>query len=341
MMWSDMYFQAPGSGPYRDNPVPDDVKKDIPEPVQLVYWDYYHDKEDHYRAMIERHRALGADPVMASGVWTWGGHTWYARRNTEAFAGPCIRAARAAGLKELFFTMWGDDGAYCEYDSALAGLAWAAETAWTGAAEADRLEPLFQAVCGASYRAVLEAAESNQPVAPALVLWDDPLLGLNRKGLALRGADFWPGVRDHYRKVMASLAPQAGVSEPIDFAHLHTVVALLHAKVELALKLDAAYAGRDRAGLRHVAEAVPGVQQAIDRALASFRRQWTRRNKPHGFETIQIRLGGQKARYDELALRIRELLDGKAETIPELEESPPENCASSHWRRAAAATTIL
>ena len=35
---------------------------------------------------------------------------------------------------------------------------------------------------------------------------------------------------------------------------------------------------------------------------------------------MQIRLGGLSERYRELARRIDELLDGKVDTIPELEE---------------------
>jgi hypothetical protein len=57
-----------------------------------------------------------------------------------------------------------------------------------------------------------------------------------------------------------------------------------------------------------------------DRLMASWRSGWMRRNKPQGFEVIQLRMAQQQARHIELARRIDEVLDGTAAGIPELDE---------------------
>ncbi len=89
MIWSDMYFRLGSkTHDYYDTSavIPDDVVKQIPQQAELVYWDYYHDDEDTYLKMIDIHRKMGHEPLMASGVWTWS-HLWYGQGITERTAG--------------------------------------------------------------------------------------------------------------------------------------------------------------------------------------------------------------------------------------------------------------
>ena len=67
----------------------------------------------------------------------------------------------------MFFTLWGDDGAYCDFDSALAGLAFAAEQACSRDFDPKRLAARFRAVCHADYDAVRKAGELDAPVSSA------------------------------------------------------------------------------------------------------------------------------------------------------------------------------
>jgi hypothetical protein len=74
--------------------------------------------------------------------------------------------------------------------------------------------------------------------------------------------------------------------------------------------------------------------RALDTVLDSFRRQWHRRNKPFGFETIQYRLGGERQRFLELGDRLGELISGKVESIPEFDEHArrPAKWTHAAWR---------
>jgi hypothetical protein len=47
-----------------------------------------------------------------------------------------------------------------------------------------------------------------------------------------------------------------------------------------------------------------------------------RRNKPQGYEVLQIRLAQQTQRHRELVRRIEELLAGEVNSIPELDDRP-------------------
>jgi hypothetical protein len=80
----------------------------------------------------------------------------------------------------------------------------------------------------------------------------------------------------------------------------------------------------------------------FDLLAASWRRGWMRRNKPQGYEVIQLRLAQQATRHRELARRIDELLTGEVTTIPELEDRPREAKGMGvGWRFLASGSASL
>jgi hypothetical protein len=337
--------------------IPQDVVKAIPAEAELVYWDYYHGDDDTYLKMIEIHRSMGREPVMASGVWTWA-HLWYGQGITERAGGACIRACRQAKLKEVFFTMWGDDGGYCEYDSALAGLAWAAEQAY-GSEDADSLRDRFEAICGVGYEDVLLGSKLHDqtlgnrideaPVQlPVQVLWDDPLLGMHHLTMKARKPDFWKLASAHYHQVANELAPHIGRTQPIDLDHALTLAKFLAAKVDFRIALEDAYQVRDRGRMQMLLPEVGRIVELIEQLQGTFRRQWHRKNKPFGFEVIQVRLAGLRERFREVARLLSELMHQQRDAIAELDEGlavPKEDLAklwvSGNYRGLATASSIL
>ncbi|MBI5723749.1 MAG: family 20 glycosylhydrolase [Planctomycetes bacterium] len=345
MIWSDMFFRMGNkTQDYYDlqTRIPDDVKNAIPKQVSLVYWDYYHEEENFYLAYIDKHRELGFEPVMASGVWTWG-IPWYGRHKTQKTIVPCIKACRDKKVREFMFTLWGDDGGYCEFDSALAGLTLGAELAYAGQAAPGSVEKRFAAICGGDYGAVELACELNGGKWSASgVLWDDPILGIYWNNVRSKDKAFWPASIKSLKALQKKLAKWKGVKEPVDMAHAYALVSYMAGKLTFRADLDAAWAKRDRAKLAAVARGAAGMAKTAEATLGSFRRQWYRRNKPNGFDTIQIRLGGQVQRYKELAQRLNEFRSGAIETIPELDEALPRTDAWVHtgWGSLAVSGVI-
>ncbi len=345
MIWSDMYFRmGSATGEYYDPAckIPADVIEQIPHQAQLVYWDYYHKDIAFYLDWIQRHRDMGFEPIMGSGIWTWG-KFWHDQHLTQTQGTPCIAASREAGLKELFFTMWGDDGGYCDFDSAFAGLALMAEQAFAGSVDDELLRGRYQAVCGGDYAANCRAAELCQILNPAAVIWDDPLLMIflqharqeNKGSLLAAAAD--------YRAIAESLAGHAGDTAAGNLRHAAILADLLARKTELAETLIAAYAADDLAALAALRPRIDELRTALGAFLESLRAVWMAHNKPFGFEVQQIRLSGQIARYGELDRRLRELQQGDVETIPELEvhrHGVPEGLVHNNYRNLASASPI-
>ena len=343
MVWSDMFF-AMGSrtGNYYDpdSVIPEDVVAAIPREAQLVYWDYYHRDKEFYLNWIERHRRMGFEPLMASGIWTWQ-QLWYNRRETEANAGACIDACRAADLSEIFFTLWGDDGAYCDFDSALAGLAFAAERAF--APDPAWLPQRFKTVCGASYEAVVEAAELTGPIRTAGILWDDPVLGMFHHEALAGTKHEWLDIARRYSGLQESLLPFRDEQAAGDLRHAALLADFLHCKVNLRLRLDEAYFRRDRSALGAVIGEIPVMVARLEDLAVSWRRQWLQRNKPFGLEALQVRLAGQAARYRELEQRLDDFIAGRIDSIPELKQRPGDATGGigANWEDLASGSTII
>ena len=111
----------------------------------------------------------------------------------------------------------------------------------------------------------------------------------------------------------------AGVS------HGKLMAEILIMKLEFRQALLKAYAKKNKKDLKEIAKVmVPGMTKALKKLLKSFRTQWMRRNKPFGFEVIQLRLNSQIGRYEEIAVRLKELLDREITGIAELDEPAPK-----------------
>ena len=328
LIWSDMYFRFsnPDQNYYDlEHAVPESVQKKIPRNVQLVYWDYYHEDAAMYEKMIRRHRDIGFEPVMGSGIWTWT-RLWYDHEKTMKTAVPCIQACRKQKVSELFFTMWGDNGAYCNYDSSLAGIVCCADLAFGVPADDPNRETSrrFAAICQSSYEAHLTASSiqafDEYAMNPALMIWDDPLLGILFDDCKRHDPEFDLKLSDRYDEMLRKLLPYQEESFAGDFEHIINALQLLLLKLELRGALEAAYDRDDRIALRQIAVSlVPATIAAVWEFDASFRRQWMKCAKPFGLEVIQGRNAILAARLEETALRIREYLDGTVASIEELD----------------------
>ena len=133
IMWSDMFFRLGSKkNDYYDLEavVPQRVIDSIPE-VDLCYWDYYHEDEAFYDAMLSAHARMGGKTVFAGGIWTWSGFLPQVKK-TEATMFPALAACAKHGVDMAFATMWGDDGAETNLFLATGLLPIFSESCWQG-----------------------------------------------------------------------------------------------------------------------------------------------------------------------------------------------------------------
>ena len=328
MMWSDMYFrlESPTNG-YYDGPMPSQQAIEAVVPgVDLVYWDYYHMREDEYAWQLQKHAALPAPTVFAGGIWTWCGPAPdYEKTRITTEAG--LTACRKAGVPLVFATAWGDNGAEGNLYTTLLGMQMYAEFTYHGSMEEAWLARRLRACCRADAAAFWDLTAFNKlpgmrsgdmrPVNLAkILLYQDPLVQLFTADLA--GYD----LAGHY----AALAPRyrAYAAEGGELAPLWNFYALLAdvlaKKCAWHAGASAVVTGKDRAAAARLAEALPDTIRAVEALRTAWAELWNATNKPQGFEVIDARLGGVAARLDTAGRRMRAFAECRCETIPELAE---------------------
>ena len=347
IIWSDMFYRLGSANlDYYDPKAKADpsLAARIPKNVRLCYWDYYHDKRDYYEGMIDGHRSLGSEPILAGGIQLWQ-HFLHDREKTLATMIPMVAAAKAKGIREFFFTLWGDDGGYAIPAVAEEGLFACAELAQGRTAEPTEENcARFKSITGLDYRSMVRlecvnrhyADEWPDMIQEATILYDDPLSCANYRNYLVRKPSrttdrrFYCAVyrdaawRDDGEKVMADYRQAvSGLTElkgvPPAAASL---VKTLAGKVACEADILAAWRSKDRASLERIARKdLPELIVQMKSFCADYRADWQATSRPFGFGTIQARNAVQLARLEEARLRLTEYLDGKAETVPELDEA--------------------
>ena len=128
MIWSDMLINAAqGCGAGMESyynihcEIMPETREAIPKELVQVYWDYNHQDPETYITMIRRHRMISDNLVFAGGIWNWNGFT-VDYDKTFAASTAALKGCKAAGVREVFVTTWGDGGCECDIYAALLGM---------------------------------------------------------------------------------------------------------------------------------------------------------------------------------------------------------------------------
>ena len=336
MIWSDMFFRL--GNPKRDyyakeSNIPAEVRAAIPKEVELVYWDYYNVDPEIYSTFIDRHRELAGEPLMGAGVWIWS-RLWYDHIHGGIANRACIKGCRNRKLKEIFFTMWGDDGAICHWDSAWTGLTEASDLSY-GIDDEEFTSLRYKALTGSDYRINCLPGlnhRANTQSGPQFdvikghntdmaIFWDDLLQGLAYRNLLVMDKSLPGKLLATFDEVLEKVAPYRNDGGAADLEYGWLVTRYLRDKLACQVKLAEAYAGKDRAALSSLAEKdIPELIAVFEKVMERFRKQWLVNGKIFGLETMQHRMGGQKERQFEAIRRIKEYLAGECSSLEELEE---------------------
>lgn len=151
MMWSDMFYRIANGGKYYsvfsgfDPP----IKEKIPGDLFLVYWDYYHLEKSFYDGMIKGHKQLSDNIVFAGGAWKWGS---FVPNNSLSIAAnkAAFEACIENGIRNVFITLWSDNGAECSPYSVLPTIVSSACLA-RGVQDEEKIKEYFEEVTGCNY----------------------------------------------------------------------------------------------------------------------------------------------------------------------------------------------
>ncbi|ANY73355.1 glycoside hydrolase [Paenibacillus ihbetae] len=344
MMWSDMFLKlASGGGgdaAYydKDTSIPEEMARRIPKDVDMVYWDYTHMEPGDYKKLIANHRPLGCNLVFAGAVWIFNtfGVNYGLSLNASDVA---LQVCKQEGIREVYATMWGDDGNEGNPFAALLGLQLYAEHAYSEKKPSQaHLAERVKFCTGIEMDTFLllkdldeipgqEPNNAKQSNPSKFLLYQDVLLGLFDK--QIEGLDLANHYAELEQRIRDKRSPGAGLDYLFDMPE--KLSAVLKRKSEIGITLKRAYDAKDHESLRHIAKSVlPAIADAVRDLRASHRIQWHRMFKPFGWEVIDIRYGGVLTRLDTASLRILDYVDGR---IPRLEELEQERLVFSTTNR--------
>lgn len=330
MMWSDMFFSGIN---YREIGDFDAISKVVterlqyfPEGVQLVYWDYYHNEEEFYNGSISVHRLFG-EPIFAGGIWTWVGYGPHWKRtfkNAEAALNTC----KKMGIKEVFATIWTDNGSECLYNTNVLGLALYAEHVYSEKIDYGKLKERFEFITGARYDDFLalegldftpgiEDVETTSFNPSKYLMWQDIMSGLcdkNIEGLPLN---------QHYENLAKKLKEAMNRNGDYNsmFEMNYLVAHTLALKSEMGLRVTKAYKENDRETLKNIAdEQLPELMKRMTELRLCHRKNWYKFYKTLGWDVMDMRYGSLLARMDSAITQIHLYLNGEMERLEELEE---------------------
>ena len=324
MMWEDMFFQLntkQDSWYSQKGKLSDEIKALIPD-VGLVYWDYNHkyvkEYDDKFKATLD----TGKDTIYAGGAISWTGFAPNINASLNiSKAG--LTSAINNGVKSVFVTSWGDNGAECTVISSIPALALYSTFDFEGKCDKERLSTVLKTVTGDEFK-IWSTLELPNKLRKELLpyenqskpfFYQDPLVGL----VDARVKEEYPKIFKKHARILKNSAKH---SEKYGYAYqsLSDFCSVLEYKVTIGKHLRECYQNKDEQGLRKCLSDIKVILKRLAKFEESYRTQWLNENKPQGYDVIDGRIGYLKNRLKSAYLFVEDYLNKKIPSIPELEE---------------------
>lgn len=322
MLWSDMFYKSLEKGEQVDK---------LPDSVIPVYWDYYHDDQNHYEKFLTRHKLLSNDVWFAGGVWCWSGFIPHNKYSLTTMV-PAIKACQKTKTKNVIFTMWGDDGAECSHFTQLPALFYLAENV-KGNFDEQKIKAKFKRNFGIDFDEFINIDCPNEVAIYDTISKDiTKCPDLTNPSKYMLYSDYFNGFLDYtvklgagikYKEFSKQLLETAKKSRKYGyvFKTASKLCDVLSIKYDLGLRTRLAYEKGDKQELKSLAlKRYVKVYKLIEEFASVFKKQWFLDNKPHGFDIQEQRLGALLYRTKSCKNRILDYVNGKIDKIPELEE---------------------
>ena len=327
-MWSDMFFRAINDGQYcvAGANVTQEVVDAVPPEVTLVYWEYLETNPEAYDEMFRQHAAFRNNVAFAGGSCSWYGLIPLSvlAKQTSLCA---TESLHRNNIKEVYITLWGDDGGSCSLFASLPSMFIYGEACWSDHDTRDVLAAKrVELCCGLSEEVVLDfervhdlpgrQAFGKKIATPSrYMLYNNLLTGK----FDVHTPD---GTAEHMAKMAVHLRAERDKAGRFGYmvdsiAALCDVLAL---KSELGKELRTAYLADDKAAVKTIAdEKIPAARASVETFRQTLRTQWMKENKSFGFDVLDIRIGGVLMQMDTAIYTINRWLNGEIDRIEELD----------------------
>ncbi len=328
MMWCDMFFklECRKSEEYLNwyafkGKLSEETKQMIPD-VGLVYWDYYHNESEIYNNLFDACLDTKKEVLFADGSLTWSGFAPNIVQSMENST--CgLKSAIKKHVKNVFITSWGDNGNECSAVACYPTMALHSLYEFYGSANEAKLSRLLKTVTGDSLKLWVLLQEPNhlrkEQIAfenlSRVLFYQDVLLGVAERKVKLEYSD-------RFAEITRQLKAASHKSEKFGYVYksLQLLSDFLINKSTLGLRLRNAYKEKNIKELHGFLSEIKLCQKKLSKFLEAYREQWDKENKPFGFDILDGRIGFLNNRLNTAYIRLKDYLDGKIKSIPELEQ---------------------
>lgn len=331
IMHGDMFFRlASKTDSYYgadDINIDQSLKTIIPDNVTIMYWRYNAEKQEEYDSMIEAHQKLSDRVCYAGGIASYFGFTCDVY-NTYRIMQVALNSCKKNHIKEVYATIWMDDGAECDFFMTLSSLQLFAENMYRDSDLQRKAKENFEFITGASFDAFMDMSQFHNifdgrdygeywfRYYGKRAVYQDVLSGLCEDRFEK------DCMSEHY-KYYAEKAKRYIDAESIWNDYYVYGAAILEAtalKCEIAEGLQTAYLENDRGYLEALCEyKLEALYKAFDIFKQVRMDMWYKNNKAFGGEVLDARLNGVLGRIQTAKKRIAQYLNGEIDRIEELE----------------------
>ena len=323
-MWSDMFFRLANNGEYYavDGDIDKNIVKDVPNGVELVYWDYYHHEKSFYDTMILKHKEFGKNIWFAGGAWSWNGFAPYNGYSLLTMK-PAMQSVHEHEIKNVMITMWGDNGKECSFFALLPAL-YAIRRFADGEYDEKIIKEEFNALFNLDYDDFMLLDSINAlPVERPILSNENPCKILLYTDCFMNSYDKTVenfSIVDYSSIVneVTQAGERAGEFGYL-FNELASLASVLEIKATISQKIRQYYEKNDKEGMEELLKVFNELEIRVSIFHEKFYCLWHKENKAFGWEIHDARLGGLLQRIKTCKRRINNYLEGSLERIEELE----------------------
>lgn len=324
IIWDDMFFSSYSRANADEFSVPDGI--------DLMYWDYYNNTEEHYSENLELRGKIAKHLMFAGGAWRWIGYAPH-HSKTMAATNAALTACKKAGVNEVMATAWGDDGSECPLHACLFGVVLFAEHGYHQNVDIEEFKKNLRFYTGMSYDHYMrqeefdilpQFKEEQKPVTvnpSKYSFYEDPLNSI----FVHHTRALEPEVTKHYQELGAYFEKAAlSENDPVLKAGDNFYGAFgkaLSLKWNLGMNIYDAYQSGDRDRIRNIIDfQMKPLENLIEDVRAARMKVWYLENKSYGFDVLDIRMGALKQRIRTSMMILEQYLEETIEKIDELDE---------------------
>ncbi len=348
MIWSDMFVKlALDTDDYyalKDSSAIKE-KANLPENISLVYWDYFTTDYNDYIDRVNLNKAFGKKVYFAGGAWTWKG---FAPDNAFSIkvSKVAIEAMNASDIDGTIMTIWGDDGAECSPYAILPTLMCVAEFS-KGNFEMESIKEKFKEITDCNFDDFMLLDTFDMPGgkhvyspgkyegnAAKYLLYNDMFMGLNDYQCSLSDEKFYEELKCKIKNI------RDRGSYSLIFDAYEKLADVLSTKSYLGVKTRKAYTENNIKEIKRLIKEYKILIKKLEKFYDAYRKMWCATNKPHGFDILDLRIGGIIQRVKGCKSRLSAYVKGEIKEIPELAEEIIDAKTNLSWSRLFSANVV-